>query len=316
MHWKTKSKIQNAIAILPKSISYSLYYWIQRNYGNLRNPNPTKRMMFAIESWNKIKDFGINPVGKIFFETGTGRMPVVPISYWLMGAEKIITVDLNPYLKEELVIDVLEYIKNNKRQVINLFAPISVKNRLDALERFANESSFSLGEFLNYCNIEYIAPCDASNTSLPDDFIDFHVSNTVFEHIPEDVLLNILKEGNRITKQEGLFINRIDYTDHFSHSDNSISEINFLQYSEKEWESLAGNRYMYMNRLRHNDYLRLFELSGHSVCEVETYVNNDLLKVIEKKDFKISDDFILKSKNELIIIGAWIVSRFKEMKSE
>ena len=50
----------------------------------------------------------------------------------------------------------------------------------------------------------------------------------------------------------------VDYSDHFSHSDQTISSINFLRYSDDEWQRYAGNRYMYMNRLRHDDVLALF----------------------------------------------------------
>jgi hypothetical protein len=308
VHWKVKSKIQNILALFPKSISYVFYYWVQRNFGNLRNPNPTKRMKFAIESWKHIQNTGQNPIGKVFFETGTGRMPVVPLSYWLMGAEKTITIDLNPYLKKELIIDCLEYISKNKDAIMNLFGPLIVQERMD---RLIKKRPFSINEFLNLCDIDYIAPGDASNTKLSNNFIDYHISTTVFEHIPKDILKKILEEGNRIIKKNGLFIHRIDYTDHFSHSDRTISEINFLQYSRSEWEKLAGNRYMYMNRLRHDDYLRLFKSVGQSVIDTKVYENKYLNKLLNDKHFKLNDDFILKSNNVLSITGAWIVSKKK-----
>jgi hypothetical protein len=50
----------------------------------------------------------------------------------------------------------------------------------------------------------------------------------------------------------------VDLSDHFAHSDGSISAINFLQFSEEEWARYAGNRYMYHNRLRIDDYVDLF----------------------------------------------------------
>jgi hypothetical protein len=64
----------------------------------------------------------------------------------------------------------------------------------------------------------------------------------------------IINEGNRILSEEGLFVHLIDCSDHFSHNDKSISRINFLQYNVTQWNKLAGNRYVYVNRLRHDDF--------------------------------------------------------------
>ena len=36
MFWKIKATIQNLVSILPQSVSRSLYYSIQRNYGALK----------------------------------------------------------------------------------------------------------------------------------------------------------------------------------------------------------------------------------------------------------------------------------------
>ena len=51
----------------------------------------------------------------------------------------------------------------------------------------------------------------------------------------------------------------VDYGDHFEHNDHRLSNINFLQYSDALWRVIAGNRYMYMNRLRHDAMLTLFQ---------------------------------------------------------
>ena len=68
---------------------------------------------------------------------------------------------------------------------------------------------------------------------------------------------------------------------------------------------------MYMNRLRHDDYLRLFKSVGQSVIDTKVYENKYLNKLLNDKHFKLNDDFILKSNNVLSITGAWIVSKKK-----
>ena len=107
MRWTTKSRIQNAVSVLPSPISYALYYWIQRRFGALRKTNPTSRLESAVDTWKIIKKHGRDPRDKVFFEVGTGRMPITPLAYWLMGAKEIITIDLNPYVKVELIEELL-----------------------------------------------------------------------------------------------------------------------------------------------------------------------------------------------------------------
>jgi len=309
MHWKIKSAIQNFISLLPTEISYSTYYWIQRHFGGLREINPTSRLMAGIETWKRILKYGYDPLNKIFFEVGTGRIPLVPLSYWLMGAKQIITVDLNPYMKEELVKESIDYIAKNRNQIEKIFDGLIYNNRLDLLLDLTTKQNFSLQDFLEGCQIQYLAPADAAKTKLSSESIDFHTSYTVFEHIPPNILKNILVEGNRIVRNDGLFIHRIDYSDHFSHSDKTISAINFLQYTNKRWKLYAGNRYMYMNRLRHDDFISLFKSVGHIIIADEVDKDENLLKLLQEGKIKLDNEFNKKSRDILSITAAWIISK-------
>lgn len=206
----------------------------------MRRTNPIRKLTAAVETCKRICKQGEALSNKVFLEVGTGREPIVPIAYWLMDSEKTITIDLNPYLKSELVAESLQYVCNNQNEVLSLLGDLMDKKRFNELLRLCKKSHFSLSAILDLCRIDYLAPGDAANTQLPENSIDFHTSYTVFEHIPSDVLERILKEGNRIIKNKGLFVHRIDYSDHFSHSDKSISSINFLQYSDNEWNKFAA----------------------------------------------------------------------------
>ncbi|MCH8495124.1 MAG: class I SAM-dependent methyltransferase [Balneolales bacterium] len=304
-----KSKIQNAISLLPSAASYEAYYWVQRHYGGLRHVDPIMGFNAAIETWTRIQNQDQSPIGKVFLEVGTGRAPIVPIAYWLMGAKSTITIDLNPYLKEDLIAEHLRYIAKNKDKTIALFGSLIDKQRFDALVSIATKSKLSVSELLDLCKIVYIAPGDASNTNLPDQHIDFHTSYTVFEHIPPNILTAILREGNRIIKNNGLFVHRIDYSDHFSHSDENISAINFLQYSDNEWAKYADNRYMYMNRLRHDDFLALFESIGQQVVASEPDIDKRSEKLLKTNGLSLNERFSLKSEEILAIRGAWMVTK-------
>ncbi|WP_132999439.1 hypothetical protein [Luteimonas arsenica] len=308
MHWKIKAAIQNAIAVLPASVSYPAQFWLQRRFGGLRAMNPVDRLSAGIETWKRIQALGQDPSGKVFFEVGTGRVPVVPLAYWLLGADRTVTIDLNPYLRADLVEESIGYIRDHAGEIRGLFGPLLREERMAALLEFA-DGGFSLERFLSLCRIEYIAPGDAAHTGLPDGSIHFHTSYTVLEHIPEPVLESIMVEGERVLADNGLFIHRIDYSDHFWHSDERISAINFLQFSDRRWQRFAGNRYMYVNRLRHDDYLRLFESTGQRIVMDEPKVDPKSQQLLQEGGIRLDARFSAKPLDILAIKGAWIASR-------
>ena len=309
MNWKLKAKIQNIISLIPGRSSYEVYYWLQRIFGGLKTINPTSELIAAINLWGKIKELNYEPREKVFFEVGTGRTPILPLALWLMGAKRIITVDINPYLKEKLIRESIKYIKNNRNEVKRLFGNLLDSDRFEILMNFYQADFFNLHSFFITFSIDYVAPGDASNTNLNNQSIDFHISFNVLEHIPSVSLNKIIKEGNRITKHSGLFIHYIDYSDHFWHSDKSISPINFLQYSDSMWGKIAGNRYMYMNRLRHDDFIAMFTLGGHYILLSVTDINKDIESLLENNFIKLDDRFKLKSRDILSIVGSWIISK-------
>jgi hypothetical protein len=71
-----------------------IYKFVQKNFGRL-NANVMSRLPTQIEMARWILDQGMAIEGKRFLEVGTGHKPIVPIGFFLSGAEQIITVDLN-----------------------------------------------------------------------------------------------------------------------------------------------------------------------------------------------------------------------------
>lgn len=308
MKWTTKAKILSVLSILPPQFSYETHYWMQKKFGGLRRINPNSRLLAGIEICNLILKQGHTHKNGVFLEVGTGRRLNVPLALWLLGAGKVTTVDLNPYLKYELIVEDLEYIKCNRDEIFRLFNHNSFMNeRFNRLIDFDCRKS-KLNDFLKMCSIEYIAPGDAANLDLPSKSVDFHISNSVLEHIPEDILKDILIEGNRIIKDDGLFIHRIDCSDHFSHDDKSISSINFLQYSDQEWAKYAENRYAYTNRLRVDDIEELYQKCGHKILISESETNKEAQELLETSSIKLDDRFKGRSTIILSTTSSWIVS--------
>lgn len=309
MHWKVKAAVQNAVSLLPAPASYATYYWLQRSFGKLRHVNPTRKLCEGIALWKRALDVGFNPLNQVFFEIGTGRVPLVPMSYWLMGARKTITVDLNPYVKAELIEECLQFISGNEAQIRELYGPLLDEDRFMALLSIDRATGCPMSKVLGLCGIEYRAPCDAAQTGLAGASVDVHTSHMVLEHIPPGPLKAILEEGNRITRDDGLFIHRVDYSDHFSHGNKTLAAINFLQYSDAEWARYAGNRYMYMNRLRHDDFIALLQAVGHQILEARGDVDARSQDLLASGGFKLDERFRSKQIEVLAIRAAWLISR-------
>jgi len=295
------------MAMIPDPFSYEAYYLMQRTFGGLRRVNPEQKLNAAVELWDLIVKNGRDPKDKVFFEVGTGRIPMMPLAYWLMGAEKVITLDLNPYFRETLFMEALSYMSKHRAQVEELFGDRVDPDRFTLLISEIEQGHLAARDYLELCCIEYLAPADAAETTLPNNSVDFHTSYAVFEHINSSVLRSILREALRILKHDGFCVHKIDYSDHFSHSDKTISGINFLQYDDSAWSKYAGNRYMYMNRLLHDDYLGLFDETGFKLFDVRTEVNEELGELLGSPTFSLDKKFRDKAIENILTQESWIL---------
>jgi hypothetical protein len=66
---------------------------------------------------------------------------------------------------------------------------------------------------------------------------------------------------------------------------------------------------MYMNRLRHDDFVDLFESSGHRILINQPDANPRSFDLLSSGTFPLSDRFKAKSKDILAIRGAWFVTQ-------
>lgn len=170
--------------------------------------------------------------GKRFFEVGTGHCLIVPIGFFLCGALQVITVDLHRRLDIGILEKLLVWMAENRDEICGYYDGIVEKTVFNEGMNLIERLKHNPKKLLSEANIVYLAPADAANTVLSDASVDYHISTTVFEHIPGEDIKRILKEAKRILKDDGIAIHFIDLSDHFQHKDRSITSINFLRYSE------------------------------------------------------------------------------------
>jgi SAM-dependent methyltransferase len=118
--------------------------------------------------------------------------------------------------------------------------------------------------------IRYCAPGDARETGLSNASIDFVCSTSTLEHIPADDIRAILGECARVARSGAVFSHVIDYKDHYSYSDHSVSPFNFYRYSDRAWRWRNPSNH-FQNRLRHSDYECLFAQHPLTTVDVQAW---------------------------------------------
>lgn len=137
-------------------------------------------------------------------------------------------------------------------------------------------------------NISYVAPLDVADSGFPDGSFDVCVSTNTMEHIPEKQLSAILVELRRILVPGGIVSAIIDYSDHYSHTDPSIGRLNFLRFTDAEFQRY-NHRSHFQNRLRHSEYARLFRNAGFVIEQEEVLGWAELPDVIPREDIRRRD---------------------------
>jgi SAM-dependent methyltransferase len=183
--------------------------------------------------------------GGIAIEFGAGTDLLCPLLLSNAGAREVIALDLTRLASADRVNNVIRQLRGK-------------------LPGEWPEISDVDGDLFAKYRIRYMAPGDARATGLADASVDMVCSTSTLEHIPENAIRSILKEARRILKPTGVASFIIDYHDHYASGDRSISRFNFYRYGHALWRIFNPGMH-YQNRLRHSDFLKLFD--GFSVTE-------------------------------------------------
>ena len=292
MKWIAKALVQNAVALLPDRHAQPLYFALQTRFGELRKPRFRMRFDGALDIVRMLAPHG-GIAGKRILEVGTGRTVDVPMALWLMGAGNIVTLDLNRYLREEIVLAAIEHLSQNWSLYRDEFAAHCDAGELDARYDelvLHTRGRFDLDALLRLLQVDYRAPADASAIDLEADAVDVHLSFVVLQHIPPPALRAIIREGRRVLRDDGYMLHFVNTTDHFSHMDSSLTSVNFLRFSERQWRVIGGNRFMFHNRMRVDDYREMFSSLGLDMVVCDEKVDERALQTL-KNGFPLHPDF-------------------------
>lgn len=238
--WKTKSRLLSLFDLLGRDA----LYFVQKH--------GTRRAVVALPSipaaWQFHQAVLARYAPQRLIEFGAGKNLGQNLYLSRPGLQQHV-VDLHPMLDLALV-----------NHVIGILSTRFGRSDLSTVS--------SRDELRSRYGIVYQAPVDMTRTEFGDGSFDICISTNTLEHIPVTALEAILRELRRILRGGGIVSAQIDYSDHYAHTDKSISKLNYLRFSEAEWRS-HNHRCFYQNRLRHAHYRRLFADAGFAILQQE-----------------------------------------------
>jgi hypothetical protein len=248
--WKQKAALQRVFSWLPGG--HRLNYAFQRHVTHglpIDDHALAAQVDLARHHVEQFRLRGARPLEEAaFFEFGAGWDFAMPLAFSALGVRRQLVVDLRRLGRFDLALDVDE-------RVAGLGAPAT-----------RPPPASDLASLLAARGIDYRAPADARSTGVADRSIDCVTSTNTLEHIPPADITAIYRELHRIVASEGVISFQIDYQDHYSYFDPSISVYNFLTFDAAAWHRFNPSLH-FQNRLRHRDHVALIEAAGFEIIE-------------------------------------------------
>jgi SAM-dependent methyltransferase len=314
MRWRVKSLIQKVLGYVPGGPW--LHYQLQRRVGGLRD--------FRAEFESKVDDWtimaghlgraGRSIPGARLLEIGTGWYPTFAFACYLAGAERMVTVDLKQHLKPDLTLACARRLGDHLGTIAARTAVATTvvaerhRHLLAHLHRNDRNDRIDLADATAGV-IDYRAPADARSIGLAAASMDCVFSNSVLEHVSADEIEAIFVEAKRILRPAGIMFHSVNCGDHYAYVDKSISQVNYLRYSDRAWR-LWQNAFLYQNRLRAHQFVEMSRRAGFAIT-----LNTAVATEIQMRDLRevpVHPTFSCFSPEQLCITTIDFISRKPE----
>jgi hypothetical protein len=258
--WRLKAIIQKGFFSLPIKIRNS--YFLQRFFiekALLTDDSFELKMIHVRDHlifFKKEENSSFEE--KIILELGSNWHPIVPVALFLSGFEAIVSLDTVHLITKKTIIDTLEmFVEWSKNDKLDEYLEDIDSNRWSQLQEVLQlQKQLDREQICRILRLKLMEK-DARDTALPAQFVDYIISDNVYEHLNPLVLKFIIKEFKRILAPKGMMSHFVDLSDHFARFDKSITIYNFLKYNEKQWQKI-DNSIESQNRLRGKDYEQMY----------------------------------------------------------
>ncbi len=305
-HWLIKSAIHRAISWLPNR-----QFWNGLLQSCFTKSTVLTQQKFEdkvaecrrhFDVFSAFRDAG---TGFSAFELGTGWHPIIPVGLYLCGAKEVWTIDIEPLLRGAAVRQVLKlYGQCEESGNLEKILPERQVDRVRTLKSMLDQKDAKDTATLLKPLVITVVVADAQKTPVADGTIDFLVSSGVLEYIPRPVLQGILREFKRIGRKGAVMSHRLNLVDQYSYFDSSITEFNFLRYTERQWR-WRNSPLIWQNRLRISDYRRLLANAGFELVREESSRGReeDLARV------SLAPEFRNYAREDLLVLHSFLTAK-------
>ena len=228
-------------------------------------------------------------------EIGTGWFPISGILARLAGAERVILTDITPHMDDLTFATAREIVTERLDQIAPLFG-------FDAAAARAILADARTPEALG---LDYHAPFRLD--AIPDRSLDVVISRACLEHIPVPDLRRLMAGLCDKLRDDGFVLHAIDNSDHLAQVDRGISRLNFLTWGERK-HALIGRLMMAgENRLRHQQYVALFQEAGYQVVAEDRFVHEPTRQQVGT--LALVPPYDSMTPEELATVTSWFVLR-------
>ncbi|HLH65041.1 MAG TPA: class I SAM-dependent methyltransferase [Solirubrobacteraceae bacterium] len=313
--WVLKALVQGAVARLPAGARLNALLRGLLGGGGVGEAMFERKLGQCarhLEAYASVRGSDARPASAI--ELGTGHAPIVPVALALAGVERVLTVDIRPLLAASATARTVELFARHLQagwpdcpiapldpgRVGALLAEAGARSRPTVSSVTAGDArpEASLGRLGVSVMLGELADLRLAEGSL-----QLLVSNNTLEHIPEAQLEPVLRELRRVAAPEAVMSHFVDISDHYAHFDRSISEFNYLRFSDRSWR-LFNNALHHQNRLRASDYVRIVEDAGFKVVATEEQRGEarELARITPAPRFRAY------SQSDLLTLRLWITA--------
>lgn len=293
MKWQMKSAALRVLDALPGS-GDGLYYFLQRNVTRSL-PRSTQRIPEYLASYRchieAFRSRGIALDKGLLMSFGAGWDLFENLVFYGYGINRQVVLDVKPLAQIDLIDGLAAYLSENPLEgaAPRPFAPL--------------RSDLKAG-LLRHYGIDYRAPSDARAVALAQGNVDMIATTNTLEHIRKDAIADIMTECRRLIAPNGVVSMTVDYSDHFAHADPSITVYNFLSIESEKWRGHNVDRH-FQNRLRHSDYVRLFEEAAFQIVTQKTVLPPDWKSLIGRQP--IVREFQGYEADDLAAVGGYFM---------
>ncbi len=268
MHWKIKASLQKVLHFTKigdrlNHIPATLVKDYHKNVCLYQFYECIRKFEASQIQWNSNSK-------KSALEIGTGYSLIAPVVLFLLGFDKIVTVDISKDVSIKTFQKQVQYLSDEA--LLQTIAAKGKRSISDIQQKLTDIQSFqTLEKVLDYCTITYIPKYTLEAIEKTHSTFDYMCSQVVFEHIPPEFLEKLFPKMKHWLRKDGCAVHTINFIDHFANpgffQDKNISEFNFLRYADNTWNFWAGNDIAYTNRLSYVYYLELCEANNLQVVD-------------------------------------------------